>query len=207
MEMREEKLYSVGKAAKLLGIHFNTMKKWIYAGKVDAIKTLGGQYRIPESEIKRLLGQPAPKNQAIIYARVSSADQKDDLKRQREMLREYAKERGYKVVAVFEDVASGLKDDRRGLKKVFDVLRAGRADVVIVAWKDRLTRFGFGYLKNHAEELGARIEVVNEQEERTPHEELVEDLLAIVTSFAGRLYGMRSNKTKKVVESVKRAIR
>jgi len=207
MEMREEKLYSVGKAAKLLGIHFNTMKKWIYAGKVDAIKTLGGQYRIPESEIKRLLGQPAPKNQAIIYARVSSADQKDDLKRQREMLQEYVKERGYKVVAVFEDVASGLKDDRQGLKKVFDVLRAGKADVVIVAWKDRLTRFGFGYLKNHAEELGARIEVVNEEEERTPHEELVEDLLAIVTSFAGRLYGMRSNKTKKVVESVKRAIR
>ncbi len=104
--MREEKLYSTGKAARLLGIHFNTMKKWIYACKVDAIKTLGGQYRIPESEIKRLLGQPAPKNQAIIYARVSSADRKDDLKRQREMLREYAKERGYEVVAVFEDMAS-----------------------------------------------------------------------------------------------------
>ncbi len=205
--MREEKLYSTGKAARLLGIHFNTMKKWIYAGKVDAIKTLGGQYRIPESEIKRLLGQPAPKNQAIIYARVSSADRKDDLKRQREMLREYAKERGYKVVAVFEDVASGLEDDRQGLKKVFDVLRAGGADVVLVAWKDRLTRFGFGYLKNHAEELGARVEVVNEREEHTPHEELVEDLLAIVTSFASKLYGMRSNKTKKVVESVKRAIR
>lgn len=205
--MREEKLYSAGKAAKLLGIHFNTMKKWIYAGKVEAIKTLGGQYRIPESEIKRLLGQPAPKNQAVIYARVSSADQKDDLKRQREMLREYAKEKGYKVVATFEDVASGLKDDRRGLRKVFDVLRAGGADVVVVAWKDRLTRFGFSYLKNHAEELGTRVEVVNEREERTPHEELVEDLLAIVTSFSGRLYGMRSNKTKKVVESVKRAVR
>jgi len=63
--MREEKLYSTGKAARLLGIHFNTMKKWIYACKVDAIKTLGGQYRIPESEIKRLLGQPVRKNQAI----------------------------------------------------------------------------------------------------------------------------------------------
>ena len=74
-------------------------------------------------------------------------------------------------------------------------------------WKDRLTRFGFGYLKNHAEDLGARVEVVNEHEKRTPHEELVKDLLAIVTSFAGRLYGMRSNKAKKVVESVKRAVR
>jgi putative resolvase len=90
---------------------------------------------------------------------------------------------------------------------VFDALRAGQADVVVVAWKDRLTRFGFKYVKDHAEDLGARIEVVNEQEERTPHEELVEDLLAIVTSFSSRLYGMRSNKTKKAVESVKHAVR
>jgi len=72
--------------------------------------------------------------------------------------------------------------------------------VIVVAWKDRLTRFGFRYLEDHA---GARIEVVNEQEEEAPQQELVEDLLSIVTSFAGRLYGMRSNK---VVEAVKRAI-
>jgi excisionase family DNA binding protein len=106
MGMREEKLYSTGKSARMLGIHFLTLKKWIYAGKVKAIKTLGGQYRIPESEIRRLLGQPAPKNKAVIYARVSSADQKEDLKRQKQMLQEYAEEHGYEVVATFEDVAS-----------------------------------------------------------------------------------------------------
>jgi excisionase family DNA binding protein len=206
MGMREEKLYSTGKSARMLGIHFLTLKKWIYAGKVKAIKTLGGQYRIPESEIRRLLGQPAPKNKAVIYARVSSADQKEDLKRQKQMLQEYAEEHGYEVVATFEDVASGLKEDRRGLKKMFEALRAGQVDVIVVAWKDRLTRFGFRYLEDHAGDLGARIEVVNEQEEGAPQQELVEDLLAIVTSFAGRLYGMRSNKAKKVVEAVRRAI-
>jgi putative resolvase len=207
MEMREEKLYSTGEAAKLLGISFITIKRWIYAGKIRAIMLPTKRYRIPESEVKRLLGQPTPKNQAIIYARVTSANQKEDLKRQLEMLQKYAREKGYRIAATFEDVASGLKDNRRGLKKMFDALRAGQADVVVVAWKDRLTRFGFGYLKNHAEDLGARVEVVNEQGERTPHEELVEDLLAIVTSFSGRLYGVRSNKTRKVVESVKRAVR
>jgi len=205
--MREDRLYSTGKAAKLLGISFITMKRWIYAGKIKAIKLPTKRYRIPESEIRRMLGQLVPKNQAVIYARVSSADQKEDLKRQRRMLEKYAEKKGYKIVAVFEDVASGLNDARRGLKKVFDVLRAGRADVVVVAWKDRLTRFGFGYLEDHAKDLGARVEVVNERGERTPHEEMVDDLLAIVTSFAGRLYGMRSNKTRKVVENVKRAIR
>ena len=79
--------------------------------------------------------------------------------------------------------------------------------MVVVAWKDRLTRFGFGYLEEHAEDLGARVEVVNEQEEKTPQQELVEGLLAIVASFAGKLYGARSNKTEKVVEVVERAVR
>jgi len=205
--MRKEKLYSTGKAAKLLGVSFPTVKRWIYAGKIKAIKTPAKHYRIPESEIRRLLGKPTPKNKAIIYARVSSADQKKDLERQKQMLQEYARAGGYEVVATFEDIASGLKENRRGLKKVFDMVRAGEADTVIIAWKDRLTRFGFEHLKNHLEDLGARIEVVNEREERTPHEELVEDLLAIVASFAGRLYGMRSNKTKEVVESVRYAVR
>jgi putative resolvase len=90
---------------------------------------------------------------------------------------------------------------------VFEALRAGQADGIVVAWKDRFTRFGFRYLENHAGDLGARIEVVNEGEEKAPQQELVEDLLAIVTSFAGRLYGMRSNREKRVVEAVRRAIR
>ena len=98
-EMREEKLYSTGKTAKMLGIHFVALKRWIYASKVKAIKTLGGQYRISESEIRRLLGQPMPKNRAIIYARVSPADQKEDLKRQKQMLQEHAKQHGHEIVA------------------------------------------------------------------------------------------------------------
>ena len=81
---------------------------------------------------------------------------------------------------------------------MFDALRAGQADVIVVAWKDRLTRFGFRYLENHAGDLGASTEVMNEQEEKAPQQELAEDLLSIVTSFAGRLYGMRSNKAKKL---------
>jgi putative resolvase len=207
MEMREEKLYSTGKAAKLLGISFITIKRWIYAGRIKAIRTPTKRYLIPESEIRRLLGQQAPKNRAVIYARVSSADQRGELKRQREMLRKYAEEKGYRVVGTFQDIASGLNGSRRGLKKVFEALRAGQADVVVVSHKDRLTPFGFEYLEARAEDLGARIEVANEGEEKAPQRELVEDLLAIVASFAGRLYGMRSNKAKKVVEAVRRAIR
>jgi DNA invertase Pin-like site-specific DNA recombinase len=63
------------------------------------------------------------------------------------MLQEYAKKHGYEIVATFEDVASGLKDDRRGLKKVFEALRAGQADVIVVAWKDRLSGLDPGIWK------------------------------------------------------------
>jgi putative resolvase len=204
MGMREEKLYSTGKTAKMPGIHFVTLKKWIYAGKVKAIKTPGGSTAFQKARYGSCSGSLHQKNRAIIYARVSSADQKEDLKRQKQMLQEYTKQHGYEIVATFEDVASGLKDDRRA-EKVFEALRAGQADVIVVAWKDSLTRFGFRYLENHAGDLGARIEVVNEQEEKAPQQELVEDLLSIVTSFAGRLYGMRSSKTK-VLEVVRLAI-
>ena len=117
MHMREDKLYSTGEAAKLLGISFITIKRWIYAGRIKAIKLPTKRYRISESEIRRLLGQSVPKNQAVIYARVSSADQKEDLERQRQMLEKYANGKKYKIIAVFEDVASGLNDARRGLKR------------------------------------------------------------------------------------------
>lgn len=137
MAMKEEN--STGKTAKMLGIHFLTLKKWIYKGKVKAVKTLGGQYRIPENKIRRLFGQPTPKNQAVIYTRVSSPDQKEDLKRQKETLQEHAKEKGYQVVAVFEDTASGLNENRRGLEKMFDTLRTNAADIALITWKDRLT--------------------------------------------------------------------
>jgi len=96
--MHDEKLYSTGKAAELLSVSFITIKRWIYAGKIKVIKMPTKQYRIPESEIQRLLGKPAPKNKAIIYARVSSADQKENLKRQREILQEYAQKKSTKLL-------------------------------------------------------------------------------------------------------------
>jgi excisionase family DNA binding protein len=202
----EERLHSTGKAAKRLGIHFVTPKHWIYAGEVKTVRSPGGQHRIQESELRRLLGQPAKKIGAVLYARVSPSDQKSDLARPTRVLRAYAGKSGYKVVGSFEDTASGLNTSRRGLAEVFASLREGNADTVIVAWRDRLTRFGFEYLESHAADPGAKVIVVNEEEDKNPNEELVEDLLAIVTSFSGRLYGMRSRKTRKVVEAVKHAI-
>jgi len=129
------------------------------------------------------------------------------LERQVEYLKEYCSARGYNVVDVLTDVASGLNEKRRDLKKLFKYVINGKVDVVVISYKDRLTRFGFRYLEEFFNSHGVRIEVVFGEEPKDLQQELIEDLITIVTSFAGRLYGMRSHKKKKVVESVKQAIR
>ena len=92
-----EKLYTTGEVAKIFGVSYVAVKKCAYSGKIKYIKTPGGKYRYPESEIKRFLGE-APKGRVAIYARVSSADQREDLERQKQRLVEYAKSKGYKLL-------------------------------------------------------------------------------------------------------------
>jgi len=143
---------------------------------------------------------------AIIYARVSSSDQKSDLEKQIQYLTQYCSAKGYKVVDVISDVASGLKTNRRGLLKLFNYIVNREVDAVVVTYKDRLTRFGFEYLEYFFGQYGVRIEVVYGGEPKDVYQELVEDLLAIVTSFAGKLYGMRSRKKKRLVQGFKQLL-
>jgi len=204
--MKRERLLSTGEVAKIFGVSYTTVKKWAYSGKIKYFKTPGGRYRYPESEVRRLLGL-APKRKVVVYARVSSADQKDDLERQKNRLIEFARSQGYEDVIVLEDVASGLNEKRRGLGKLFDLVANGEVEVVFITYKDRLTRFGFSYIERFFSSHGVSIHVVNGEAKKEPHKELVEDLIAIVTSFAGRLYGMRSHKKRKVVETLGQALR
>jgi len=189
----------------MLNVSTVAVRKWIRSGKLRA-KRIGKLWMIPESELKRFLGEKPSEVRAVIYARVSSHKQKRDgnLDRQIERLRNYCSAKGYKVINVITDVASGLKEDRNGLQKLFNIVEKHQADVVVVEFKDRLSRFGFDYLKRYFESHGARIEVV-EESEKGYMEELIEDFVAIVISFAGRIYGKRSQKfrkIKKVIEEV-----
>jgi len=203
--MKLYRMYRTGKVAEMLGVNRVTVIRWIKQGKIMAVR-VGKEFRIPEDEVKRFL-KGKISNTAVIYARVSSSDQKGDLERQVEYLKDYCSAKGYNVIDVLTDIASGLNERRRGLKKLFDYVLNGKVDVVVISYKDRLTRFGFRYLEAFFNSHEVRIEVVFGEEPKDLRQELIEDLIAIVTSFAGRLYGMRSHKKKKVVESVKQAIR
>ena len=191
-----------------LGISYSTLSRWVREGRIRAVRTAGGKYRVPESEVRRIAeGLPISKEiRAIIYARVSSSDQKSDLERQIQYLTEYCASKGYRVVNVLSDVASGLKTDRKGLLKLFNYVVNRQVDVVVVTYRDRLTRFGFDYLEYFFKQYGVGIEVALGEEPKDAYQELVEDLVEIVTSFAGKLYGMRSHRKKKLVEGFKKLL-
>ncbi|RLE95644.1 MAG: IS607 family transposase [Thermoprotei archaeon] len=203
-----ERLLPPREACKRLGISFITLKRWIYSGKIRAVKTPTGRWMIPESEIEKIIsGREGTREvRAIIYARVSSTDQKSDLERQVQYLTEYCAAKGYKVVDVLSDVASGLKTNRKGLLKLFKYVVNRQVDVVVVTYRDRLTRFGFEYLDYFFKQYGVRIEVAFGEEPKDARQELVEDLIVIITSFAGKLYGMRSRKKRRLVRGVKQLL-
>jgi len=199
-----EEFLSPRDACRVFGVSYITLWRWIREGRINAIRSPSGRYLIPRSEIDRLRGEEkrVERIRAVVYARVSSSKQKD-LDRQMELLRKYANEKGYIIVDVIADVGSGLKEERRGLKKLLKMVVDKRVDVALITYRDRLTRFGFKYLKFFFEKHGVRIEEVL-HEEKEPLEELIEDFLAIVVSFAGKIYGKRGYKVKKLVEHNKR---
>jgi len=179
--IEKERYYRTGEVAKLLRVSFITVKRWIYQGKIKAIKNPAGRWLIPESEINRLLGiKPIKKERAVLYARVSLYGRKDHLERQLERLRSYAKEKGYEIAFELEEIASGLNENRRKLWRALKMIKDDKADVIIVEFKDRLARFGFKYLESIVESYGGRIEVVENEIDKDAMQELVEDLISII---------------------------
>jgi excisionase family DNA binding protein len=201
-----QKLYRVGKAASNLGVTVQTLKNWIYAGKIQSLKTAGGEHRIPESEIKRILGIKEEEKKNIIYARVSSRDQAKDLETQLDLLESFVIKNGHSNIIKMKDIGSGINPKRKELLKLFKMVDENEISNVFITYKDRLTRFGFGYLEHYFNSHGVTISIINDEEVKDPQKELVDDLIAIVTSFSGKIYGMRSHKSKKIVEAVKKEV-
>lgn len=133
---------------------------------------------------------------AAIYARVSSAENRKNLDSQSERLCRYSEAKGYQIIHVVQEVGSGLNDHRKKLEKL---LKQDDFDVLIVEHKDRLSRFGTNYMDLLLSRLGIRLEIVNMVD--NGRDELMTDLVAIITSFSARLYGQRraKRKTEKII--------
>ena len=202
-----EKLLSISKAAAYLGISKATINRWQAKGKLHPVYTPGGQRRFLESDLRAAVGldavtTPGAAKRAIVYARVSTRKQAEagNLQRQKERLVTHAVEQGYQVVAVLTEIASGLNERRPKLRKALKQMADGQADIILVEYQDRLARFGLEYLTLFVTAFGGRIEVLEKPDDKAPNEELVEDLIAIVTSFSARIYGKRGGRVARQVD-------
>lgn len=149
--------------------------------------------------MERLLGEQRA-GLVVLYGRVSGHDQQADLERQRERLRTWAQTaRAGQAIQELSDVGSGLNSNRKGLQKVLALVQDYQVSEVVVTCSDRLTRFGLEYLTTLFAGYGVKLTVLEPAEDKTREQELTEDLLALIASFAGRLYGMRSRKRRELL--------
>lgn len=201
----EPKLLRVSRAAHELGLHPFTVRKWIKSGKIHAIR-VGNEARIPRTEIERLAGKTDGRL-LVLYGRVSGQGQKADLETQLARLSAWAeKERAGKATLVLSDIGSGLSATRRHLQRLLKLVREDQVSEVAVTFPDRLTRFGQEYLEVLFESFGVTLTVLDSSEEKTAEQELTEDMMALLASFSGRLYGMRSHKQKELLKCAQAVI-
>src|SRR5712692_5323804 len=202
--MKNKRLLHPKEAAYELGVSTKTIHRWDQAGKLRTVRTVGNQRRIPIEEIVRLRRQEErAAERCVLYARVSSVRQEQDgnLVRQTTRLQEAAAERGYEVVQVITEQASSLNEKRKGMKKLLALIGEQAVDVVLIEYPDRLVRFSFGYLEQAFSWKDVRLEVLDPPKPQEPTEELIQDMLTIVSVFAGRLYGHRAKSLRKRVET------
>ena len=202
---QEQKLFRVGAAAHELGLHPVTVRRWIKAGRIQVVQ-VGREVRVPRSEIERIVGT-GDGRVLVLYGRVSGYGQQDDLTTQLERLQAWAlSERKGVETLVLSDIGSGLKAGRRQLQRLLKLVCEDRVAEIAITYEDRLTRFGQEYLETLFSCFGVRLTILDPGEEKTPEQELTADLLALIASFSGRLYGMRSHKQKELVKCAQAVI-
>ena len=186
----------IAQAAKIMGTTVKTLQRWEREGKlVPAARTPSNRRRYTESQLRTVLHlaptAAAPSRRVVAYCRVSSAAQRPDLVNQRRVLERFATARGLADVEYVEEVGGGLNFQRKRFVALMDAIGRGEIATLVLAHRDRLTRFGFEWFAHHAALHGCELLVLN-QERLSPEQEMVQDLMTIVRCFSSRLYGLRN---------------
>ena len=195
----------IGAAARELGVHPETLRRWEKAGKIEVERTPTGFRRYDLAKLRGLVPHKAPSTrQTLLYARVSSHDQKEDLVRQVALLESFSAANGW-TYEVLQDLDSGLNYHKQGLRVLIKRVCSGEVGRLVITHKDRLLRFGSELVFSLCEQFGTEVVIVNASEDASFEEELVQDVLEIITVFSARLYGSRSHKNKQVLDALKAA--
>lgn len=183
-----------------LNICSQTLYNWRIQGKI--------QYKIINQRlflynIESIEGfKPEQKRKNVIYSRVSNTKQHEDLKRQTKLLQEYMVTKGIIPEIIFEDIASGMNENRDNFNKLLLLVFKNEVDTVFITYSDRLIRFGFNLLKSIFLNFGTRIEIINATKEEDFQQELTNDLVSIIHHFSMKMYSNR----RKVLKNIKKEL-
>jgi predicted site-specific integrase-resolvase len=201
-----ERFVAIGDAAKALGVSITTLRRWEVEGRLVPERTAGRQRRYDLAKLKPEMFHSAPQERkTIAYARVSSHDQEEDLERQKQVLELYCAKQGW-TFEVIADLGSGMNYNKKGLKRLLDEIIDGKVGRLVIAHKDRLLRFGAELVFAICEAKDVEVLIINKGIDTTFEEDLAKDVLEIITVFSARLYGSRSRKNQKLLDSVRQAV-
>jgi len=189
-------IYSPREFAKLVGRSVITLQRWDREGILKAYRTPTNRRYYTHEQYLEYIGQKATtEKKNIVYYRVSSQNQKNDLENQKKALETFCTGAGISVSEWLYDIGSGLNYTRKNFIKLTEMVERGEVASIIVAHKDRFVRFGFEWFEMFCENHGTKIIIMN-QESLSPEQEVTQDLLSIIHCFSSRLYGLRKYKKK-----------
>ena len=177
-----ERWYRRGEAAGILGISVSTLRAWRVSGRARPRLTAAGQYVYPESELNRLLGRDTVTGKTVFYARNSGGND-DAINRQVGKLRD--------AYVIIRDKGSGLSEKRPGLNRLLRMVMADEVAVVHATSQDRVTRYGWEWIRMIMEEHHATAVFLTAKPDSSPHEELMQDFMSLIASFSGKFYRLR----------------
>ena len=201
------KYYSSKKVTEILGVTAQTLRNWDKEGKLKPsyVKSNGYRYYSEDLILSYTQERKTKKNLNVIgYARVSSKKQSDDLERQVNNLKTYLDSK-YTDYEIITDIGSGINYTKPGLKKLIEKINRKEVDIIVVLYKDRLLRFGFELVEYFAELNNVKIEILDKID-KNQDQELVEDLVQIITVFSCKIQGKRKAKTKEIIDEFSQKI-
>lgn len=188
-------VYRVKEFAALVGKSPSTLRRWEREGKIKPNRSKGNQRYYTELDLQKALNieSSSQTGKTIVYCRVSSRGQVPELNHQTVAMEEFCRGRGLAVDDWVKEIGGGMNFKRKKFLKLMRQIRLGEVSILVVAHKDRLTRFAFDFVEEFASWYGCKIVVAN-QESLSPQQEMVEDLMSVIHTFSCRLYGLRSYK-------------
>ena len=212
MNETKKDFLSINEAAKHAGLSIQTIRKYCDAKKIKCFKTpSGGHRRIDKQDLEKFLSDDfiikkvsSDTKNNFIYARVSSRKQLDDLSTQVSYIQQRRKE--YASYTTITDIASGINFKRKGIKIILESCLQGTIGEVVIAHRDRLSRFGFDLIKLIIQEAGGTLTVLDDEKNKSTEQELAEDLLSIIHIYSCRQMGKRSYKSKEQSKSIENQI-